>query len=345
MQVLLTENRHAPEFDEFFPTTSRDAFHESAVLNALSSKWYSILIVDGAMAFHNSFAPSPIGGTGLFDVEPFMGYAGPLTTSTNKTFIRDALEVYSNKCRELDIVAELIRFDPLLDNRVAFSHQDKIQVVAAKDVIIVTCCAEENELLKQFSEPCRRRVRLGLRCHKFRRLESSTELLQFRALYEKSVKRRNMGVHWLFSDGLYRQAANSDLFAIYGVYDNIRLVSAALVVHHPTCSHYALVANVQDYPAGASELLVFGIAREFATRGITHLMLGGGITSAPEDGLLRFKQKFARESSVFYIGKLVHDRTRFFNLCNEAVAADPELANCPFFLKYRLRSEGEQSSV
>lgn len=345
MKVLLTENSHPPEFDEFFPITSRDVFHESAVLNALSSKWYSILIIDGAMAFHNSFAPSPIGGTALFDVEPFMGYAGPLTTTANEKFIRAALEVYSNKCRELDIVAELIRFDPLLENQVAFSQQDGIQVVAAKDVVIVACCAEEDKLLKHFSEPCRRRVRLGLRCRKFNRLESGAELGQFRALYEASVKHRNMGIHWLFSDGLYRQAANSELFAIYGVYDNNRLVAAALVVHHPTCSHYVLVANAQDYPPGASELLVFGIACESAKRGITRLMLGGGITSAPGDGLLRFKQKFAKRSSVFYIGKLVHDRTRYFNLCNKAVAADPGLASSSFFLKYRLRAEGEQSGV
>jgi hypothetical protein len=337
LKVLLTANSHAPEFDEFFPRTNRDAFHESTVLNALSSVWYSVLIIDGAMAFHNSFAPSRIGETDLFDVEPFMGYAGPLTTTTSKDFIREALEVYSTKCRELNIVAELIRFDPLLDNQVAFSKQDGIQIIAAKNVVIVTCCVEEHKLLEQFSEPCRRRVRRGLRCCKFSRFESGAELFQFRALYEASVKRRNMGTHWLFSDGLYGRVANSDLFAIYGVYDSSRLVSAALVLHHPTCSHYVLVANTQDYPAGASELLVFGIARESAKRGITRLMLGGGITSAPEDGLLRFKQKFAKESSVFFIGKLVHDRTRYSNLCNKAMAADPGLASSSFFLKYRLR--------
>jgi hypothetical protein len=345
LKVLLTANNHPSEFEGFFPIAGRDAFHESAVLNALWPKWYSILINDGAMAFHNSFAPSPIIGTAAFDVEPFMGYAGPLINTGDQKFIRAALEIYSNKCRELNIIAELIRFDPLLGNQAAFFQQESVQVSVAKDVVVVACCAEEDKLLSHFSEACRRRVRLGLRSRRFARLESGEELFQFRALYESSVKRRNMGRHWLFSENLYRHASNSELFAMYGVYDNDRLVAAALVLHHPTCSHYALVANAPDYPPGASELLVFGIAQESAKRGTSRLMLGGGITSAPDDSLLRFKQKFAAETSAFYIGKLIHDRTRYFQLCNKAVVADPGLAASPFFLKYRCRAESEQSGV
>src|SRR5271165_3316700 len=103
LKVLLTEDRHPPNFDDFFPTNSRDAFHERDVLNATATKWYSILIIHGSMAFHNSFALSPIDGTNFFDIEPFMGYAGPLTTTADKKFLSEALEAYSCVCRQFKI--------------------------------------------------------------------------------------------------------------------------------------------------------------------------------------------------------------------------------------------------
>jgi hypothetical protein len=335
LKVLLTEDRHAPNFDDFFPTKSRDAFHESDVLNATAKKWYSILIVHGSMAFHNSFALSPIDGTNFFDIEPFMGYAGPLTTTSNKDFLSEALEAYSCVCRRFEIVAELARFDPILSNHAAFFDLDAIKIAAVKQVVIVNCPRDDSELIAQFSHPCRRDIRLGLRRRRFARLEGPIGLFQFRTLYEASVRRLKSGDQWLFSNRLYDQAVSSDLFAIYGVYDGEILVSASLVLHHPRCSHYMLAANVKDYPQGASELLIYGIARESAKRGIDRLILGGGITSAPEDGLLRFKRKFATASSTFYVGKLIHDLPRYSELCTEALAAEPSLASSPFFLKYR----------
>jgi hypothetical protein len=70
-------------------------------------------------------------------------------------------------------------------------------------------------------------------------------------------------------------------------------------------------------------------------------MLGGGVTADPDDGLLRFKRKFAKGSSTFYIGMFLHDDMRYLDLCNQAVAADPTIASSRFFLKYRAQAKRE----
>ena len=339
MKLVLTENFHDARFDQFFPIGRRSAFHEADVLTAIAPKWYSVLIFDGSMAFHNSFCASPIDGTGLFDVEPLLGYAGPLVTTADQDFIRAALELYSNTCSELKIIAELVRFDPMLKNHLSFLPQGKVEITAAKRVIVVSCFSDPANQMSQFSQPCRRRLRAGLRQYRFERLHGAAGFLRFRAQYETSVRRLNLNDRWLFSDQLYDNAAKSDLFATYGVYDGDRLVSSALVVHHPRCSHYMLVASVADYPPGASELLIFGIARECASLGTSHLMLGGGRTAAPDDGLLRFKQKFAKGFCQFHIGHLIHDGRSYRELCDGAIVAEPSLASSSFFLKYRLRGK------
>ncbi|MBV8600148.1 MAG: hypothetical protein JO359_01150, partial [Candidatus Eremiobacteraeota bacterium] len=116
LDVSLTENEHAERLGRFFPATERSAFHEKAMLDALSPRWISVLIADGAEAFHTSFVPQPIEATGLFDIEPFLGYAGFLSSSDRPEFVARALDAYASACRARGIVAELVRFDPILEN-------------------------------------------------------------------------------------------------------------------------------------------------------------------------------------------------------------------------------------
>ena len=331
--VKVTENAHDPRFDQFFPLLRRDAFHEAGLLGAMSAHWFSLLVTDGRDALHNAVSPLPIFATRLSDVEPFLGYAGFLYTSADPAFLEPALAAYSETCKALGIVAELVRFDPILANHVPLAGRyQRLEVEIAKQVVVADCPPEESKLVERFSRGCRRDVRRGLRDFTFKPIDDITA---FRNLYEDAMRRIDLERHWFFDDRFYKQVSAEKLFAPYGVFANDRLVCAALAIHHETASHYTLAASIPDYPIGASELLVFGIAKESARRGIRRLMLGGGHTSSPDDSLLWFKRKFARETVDFAIGKIVHDAVAYERLCTEAIRANPSLSSSPYFLRYR----------
>ena len=336
MQVFVEPRAYHAKFKEFFARAQMDLGHEPEMISALDEDWYSILVVDGARALAHAIAPKPIGRTGLNDVEPLMGYGGLLTSTADRSFLGDALAAYSVACRELKVVAELIRFDPLLLNHTDFLGRREINIVPAKDVVVVSCENDREAQISRFSAPCRRRLRRGLEKFHTRLLEKPREVTLFRDFYERSLVRVGAAKHWFLPDRFYAAITASSLFQIYSVWSDAELAAAALVGHHPTGAHYVLAANAENYPAGAGERLIYEITRDAAGRGERRLMLGGGNTSDPDDPLLRYKSRYAEKPVTFFLGTMVHDRPRFDALQTQAVAARPQISEETFFLKHRL---------
>jgi len=50
------------------------------------------------------------------DIETAYGYSGPLSNSSNVNFIEKAQSIFSEWCHDKNVVAEFIRFHPLLKN-------------------------------------------------------------------------------------------------------------------------------------------------------------------------------------------------------------------------------------
>jgi hypothetical protein len=336
MKVAIERNDHPPAFAAFFPPSKADFGFDPAVQSALESEWYGVTISDAGRAFAHMVAPKPISGTPWCDVEPFLGYTGFLATSHDPAFLAEALAAYSDACRSLGIIAELVRFNPVLRNHLPYRDRPELEVAAAKLIVVVTCESDEAAQIEHFSKSRRRDLRRGLNDLQGRLLNKSTEMDRFRHLYECSQERLGTAPQWRFDDRFYAAVAACPAFEIQSVWSEERLAAAALIGKHPKACHYVLAASAEDYPVGASECLIYQSARRAAEAGCRHLVLGGGNTAAADDGLLRFKARFAREAITFFIGKMVHDEANFARISQQAVLARPELGNTPHFLKYRL---------
>lgn len=338
MKTHLARNALPAAAARYFPRPARDFFHEPGFFDALVQEWHACLVEDGDNAFLNCFARSPVPGTAHYDINPFMGYAGPLVAAADPAFLARALGSYSQACRELGIVAEIMRIHPLLGHAPQLLAQPALRHVAQKEIIIVPCCESDASQLAQVTPACRRRIEAGTRNFSFRALLPG-ELAEFYALYRTSMARANADPVWFFPDAALAALALHPDCAVYGVFQDSDLLAAVLVAHHQTASHYMLACARGDYPKGAGDFLVFGATRAAATRGARHFVLGGGIGAAPDDPLLRFKKKFAQETSHFHLLGMVHNETVFAQLVADAVARDPTLAPRPYFLKYRLAQE------
>ena len=336
LKVHLECARHHVLAFEFFNFSSLDAFHNADVLSVVHGRdWRSVLITDGRDAWLHAFAKTPIGETGHFDVDPFLGYAGPVATTPDRRFIEAALQTHAEVCRAEKIIAEVFRFNPLLGNHAAFDGT-ATRVVRAKDIIIATCAADEGAQMRTFTKSCRSSVRRGLRDLAFEALEGASGMDAFASLYRRSLGRLDSEAKWYFPDAFFARARASDHVAAYGVRAGGALVSAALAIHHPAGAYYFLAANADAQIQGANELLVYGIARQAFARGARRLILGGGHGDSATDALYRFKAKFAPSPTPFHIGLMTYDGPALEALRAEAVANRPELAEAPYFLNYRL---------
>jgi hypothetical protein len=331
---------HPPTLSQYFPATQLDCFHQQAVLHTLFADcWYSVLIEDGTNAWAHTFAPSAIGQTGCFDIEPWLGYSGPLTNTTEATFIANALTQYSEFCRAKRIVAELIRFDPLARNHEALAgHAATLRIIEEKPIIYIQVQADENAQLAGYSPSSRRMVTVGKPTLTFRPMDPlTTDWNKFLDIYLPSTDRVGADPKWRFDPAFFERMRSLPCCSLWGVFSpDDQLVSTAIMLCGTNVAYYFLAANGDmSVHKGASNILVHGLTRVLAQRGVPWLCLGGGNTMAPDDPLLFFKRKFSNDTRKFPLGFFAHDADALSSLYRKAEDENAAIRDSRMFLRYR----------
>lgn len=337
MELYLNKGRYSDNVNDYFQFNKLDVTHSSEYLKCLfGENWFSILIVENGNALLHAFTKNKIPDTDYYDIEPFIGYSGQIVNTASPDFIGKAITKYTDFCNSEKIIAEIIRFNPLLQNHSAFSTNTQIKVFPAKEIVIVDCFNNDEDQLKSFSKIGRYETKKALNtCEK--NVNNKAEGFDaFLKLYYNSLNRVGAEKKWYFYPEFFERTRESALFEIYSVSFNNIIISSAMVIFHPLASYYFIAANETEMPLGANNFLLFNIARDSAKRGINKLILGGGNTPDDDDSLLRFKKKFAKKTVTFYMGKLLHNENVYNRLCSNAVKENPKLKDVNYFLKYRL---------
>lgn len=338
LQIFREKAQHSPRACDFFDFDKLDAFHSQEVLSVIyGDTWESVLLVDGDKAFLHTFAKQKITNTDWYDIEPFLGYSGPVVNTDDVNFIESALAAYSLLCKEENIIAEIIRFNPLLQNHIFFESSNYIDVFAAKEIAIANCFEDEDRQMQEFKSATRRNIKnYAIHNYNFNIYKSADKLDSFINMYASFMTNINAKEEWFFSKTFFDRVKKSSCFKIAEVDDEQGPCSASLVIEHKLASYYFLGANKIPRQKGSHEFLLLNISIYAANNHINKLILGGGNTADPEDSLLVYKKKFVKESQIFYMGKLVHNPNIFTALCQESINRKPEIVNTNFFLKYRL---------
>ena len=338
MKLHHQKGKHCSIVQDFFVLENLDSFYSEEVLNVIyGPNWESILIVDNNKAFYHVFSRKEIRNSDKFDIEPFLGYAGPVVNTQKYDFINHSVNIYSEFCRENNIVAELIRFNPVAQNHKYFKDCDIIKIIPAKEIVIVNCLKDEAEQLKNFSSiSARYRVNKGKKNCSFREVDKLSEMNSFINLYTDSLISNDADSKWFFPADFFRRIQNTECFKIFGVFHENKLVSASLVIFSKPSAYYLLAANSPAKVPGSSELLIVRINQIAASNRIPYFILGGGNSASPDDSLLRFKKKFTKGTYTFHIGTMIHDEDTYNKMCDEASRQDCSLRGKRYHLKYRL---------
>lgn len=312
VELTVTAGRHSRFTRDALPEQSLEAFRRSDVLGALWGRsWLSVFATDGTATMLHVAVLQPIGSTGHSDVEQWLGYAGPVFQGADEAFVASAMEAYVAEMRARRVVAELIRFDPLLDDPAPVAATGLVRVLPSRTVAYVPVETDPAAQQRHYSPACRGRLRRGLKDLAFVDLgRSRAGWLDFRALHETSLARVGAESRWRLSDAVFERLRRTPRTSIWGVRTpQGELVAAALLVLGRRVGTLLLMAN-GGVPArpGAGELLTHGLTRVLAGGGQRWLCLGGGRSDSPTDSLLSFKAKFSGgHLRRLRLGVLVHD--------------------------------------
>lgn len=333
MNIYFEKARHSLKAFEYFNFDKLDAFHNQDVLSVIfGDNWYSVLITDEEKAFFHVFSNNKIPNSDYFDIEPFLGYSGPVVNNENNEFIITALIKYSEICKEIKIIAEIIRFNPLLNNHLLFKNSI-IKVFLSKEIVITICRKDKELQLREFSKSRKRDIKIAEKTMVF---NPSGDIEVFKKLYFNSIDNRKAKEEWFFKDSIFNRIKNSSNFTILEVKSDKKVLSTAIIINHLFASYYFLAANTNPQVTGANDFLLLNACLSSARKEISYLILGGGNSAAVDDPLYIYKKKFSQSSTSFYMGKLIHDELAFKKMCFQAISHNIKLESMDYFLKYRL---------
>ncbi|MBK34508.1 MAG: hypothetical protein CME26_03130 [Gemmatimonadetes bacterium] len=243
-----------------------------------------------------------------FDIETPYGYGGPISTTKDPVFLEKAHDAFDTWCRDRGIVAEFLRFHPLIRNEgLANPKVERVHDRSTFSIDLAALGPDEMAFASRARNSIRRARKLGLQVVACRDEE---DLERFRSLYRITMDRKDADSFYQFDDRYF--CGLNDLIHRRGYLLTAQIegtwVAAGVFLRGERILHYHLSASSREiYVPGATNLLLYEAAQLGREAGLSALHLGGGLTGRSDDSLAGFKQSMSNASHDFVFGKRVHD--------------------------------------
>lgn len=280
--------------------------------------------------FYHGFHKARIPDTEFFDIQSPYGYGGPLIESNDKNFVSRAWKEYHAFCVEQKIIAEFIRFHPLLDNWKNYPGE----VVINRPTVSVDLLTDD--LIPSYKENrVRTAVRKGIKNNIQVRLVDPPEFLPiFNKLYRDSMLRLNTNEFYLFNHQYIKSICSWNCSFLTAAFhgDAVIAVLISLIKNHVMELH--LFGSTEEGNSLRATNLIyhetFLLAKKMGCR-VAHF--GGGTSDDPNDPLLYFKLGYSNNISHFRIGKYVHNHDVYSELRNQWVNRTGEVPKRVLFYR------------
>ncbi|GKX65527.1 lipid II:glycine glycyltransferase FemX [Inconstantimicrobium mannanitabidum] len=250
-----------------------------------------------------------------YDIESAYGYGGPLTNSYNKKFLSNFEDEFLKYCNENGIVAEFIRFHPLIKNEKIFN--ENIEVLHNRITVYLDLTRDvdviwKEEIKSKNRNMIRKAEKSGLT------VEESKDFQCFKNIYEATMKKVTADSYYYFKNDYYDFMENSDNYIILNVKKENQIIASAVFMIYGQYFHYHLSGSLKEYlNYSPNNLLLWEAIKYAKAKGCRIMHFGGGLTNSVDDNLFKFKKSFSNELADFYIGKRVHNKKVYDSLIEE----------------------------
>ena len=273
-----------------------------------------------------------------FDIETVYGYSGPVSNTADPAFLSEAWNFFSEWCRKQRIVAEFVRFNPLLENHRTLDLWYSVSF--DRETVMIKLAGGEETLWQSYPSVQRNMVRKalknGLECGE---MEPARGMPAFKQLYYQTMARAGATPYYFFSGAYFESLVNllADHLRLFVVRRDDLIVGASLLLSYGDTVHYHLSASLEGYQQFApTNLLLHTAALWCLEHGYRKFHLGGGRTPGPDDSLLQFKSRISKLRCRYYTGRRVHNAEAYEALCLRWMKAHNVHGRPDYFLLYRL---------
>lgn len=242
-----------------------------------------------------------------YDIETSYGYGGPLCNTADTQFFIEAYTLFTEWCNTNKVVAEFVRFHPLIQN-INWLDSDT-EIIWDRDTVSLDF-RRINKSVLPFDTKTRNMLKRADKLNvNIRQTSEYDDYIRFVEMYKSSMDRVQAENYLYFSDEYFDKLfdfvrkSGCLLFAKH----NEQYVSGAVFVYGSTWMHYHLAASDPDRMiSGANNQLLMEAAKIGKQLGLKGLHLGGGRTNDPNDSLLKFKRSMSTDRHKYFIGRRIH---------------------------------------
>jgi len=285
-------------------------------------------------------------GERYYDVQAPYGYNGMVCTSKNQSFLERFAAAFQDFCQNENVVAELVRFNPVLKNETFMRHLGTTNVL--DNVAIDLTPGYSSIWTDGFEGKVRKAVRkaasnnLSFEYYRCRELPDE-KLTSFKKLYLDTMRRNNARDYYYFNDAFYNKLPRAlpDNSIIAFVYHAGIPVSTQLVLFKGNVAYGYLGGTSADaFSVSPNVYLFHRLIATLCELGFEVYSIGGGITRG--DSLYHYKKSFSRNTpdGAIYLGSTIHNKPIYENVVAQWKQKFPQLERRyeNYILKYRYTS-------
>lgn len=271
-----------------------------------------------------------------FDIVTPYGYGGPIIhyTSDKKKLIDSYNKTFTEFTKNNNIVAEFIRFHPLIQNAIDF--KDCYDIIYDRKTV-GTNLTYDDVISTEFSKHKRKDIKKLLKNPDIRYEidENPNSLDDFIEIYYSTMDRDDADQYYYFNKKYFEQLRIKfpDNLTTCKVYLKDKLIAMGVYFRYGKFLHAHLSGSLSEFlEISPAYLLKYAMAIYGHEKGYEVIHYGGGSSRDENNGLFKFKKDFGKNTEFdFYMAKKIWNNEIYNSLC-DVVGAD---INSDFFPAYR----------
>ncbi len=178
-----------------------------------------------------------------FDIQGAYGYNGVVSSNYNLSFINDFYKTFYQYCRDKNVIAEFVRYNPMVENHL-FAEKAHDLHINRKTVILNLEQNYDDIFKSQYSSKNRNIIRKGEKTLTIRNGNKMTDYNKFISMYRYTMKRVDADKYYNFNDFFFKNISQilSDYCIVFMAFENQTNIpiGALLLLIYKNNAHYFL---------------------------------------------------------------------------------------------------------
>lgn len=259
----------------------------------------------------------------IYDITTPYGYGGPRIVWADDDNKDKLIEEYERRfgefCKKENIIAEFIRFHPIIKNSDDFKN---IYYIEKNRITLGTNLSRfDDPVSNEFSKSCRKKIRRALKAGiKFEVDEKLASLDDFIKVYYSTMDRNNASEFYYFDKQYFKKCIEyfpNNIIIVKAILDEVTIAAGFYFIVNDII-HIHLSGTLDKYLyLSPAYILRYAVTLWGKEKGYKLIHHGGGRTNSEDDGLYKFKKNFSKHTEFdFYIGKKIWNLDLYKEICD-----------------------------